>query len=390
MAKIIDFIRSIPAGTGVNAVSVSIKKHSDNSTLTTLTSDSTGRYTYSVDGSPGPVYASASTSDRVRVRSGRATGQIGTWFGSDVPVALRALGDGVISSYADPEVTAGDMAVTAGSGLQVTVAEGAALIDGHVYRCSAATNLAIAANSAGATRYDRVVIEFTREGQTEEGKCVLKISQGTAGAGAAPALVSSNATRQIGLATITVANGASSIISGNIEDTRRYCLSRGALEIRNGGDLVAYSDDGVTAKATLDGATGNLSLSGTLTTTRVIGETTIFPIVIDGAGAAIATGVKLDLPWPYNAKITGWEIMADQSGSIVVDLWKDTYANYPPTVADTFVGANKPTLATAQKNTWTASTGAEWTVNQGDIVRVNVDSATTVTRVLIALKVTKA
>lgn len=389
MAKIIDFIRSIPAGTGVNAVSVSIKKHSDNSTVTTLTSDSTGRYTYNVDGSPGPVYASASTSDRVRVRSGRATGQIGTWFGADLPVALRALGDGVIKGYSDPDVTAGDMAVTAGTGLQVVVAEGAMLVDGHVYRCSAQTNLSISANTSGATRIDLVVVRFTREGQTEEGKCQLLISEGTAGAGT-PAVVRSNVTWEIPLATITVANGASSFTSGNIADSRVYALSSRELRLNDGADIIVYSDAGVTAKATLDGATGNLSLSGTLTTTRIIGETTIFPIVIDGAGGAIAAGVKVDLPWPYNAKITGWEIMADQSGSIVVDLWKDTYANYPPTVADTFVGANKPTLATAQKHTYTAAAGAEWTINQGDIVRVNVDSATTVTRVLIALKVTKA
>jgi hypothetical protein len=387
MARIIDFIRSIPAGTGVNGVSVLIKRHSDNTTVTTLTSDSAGRFTYNVDGSPGPVYASASTGDRVRVRSGKATGQIGTYYGADVPVALRALGDGVIRGYSDPEVTAGDMAVTPGTGLQVSVAEGALLIDGHVYRCSAATPLSISANSAGATRYDRVVVEFTREGQTEEGKCVLKISAGTAGAGAPASLVSSNATKQVALATITVANGASSIISDNIADTRRYSVSPGQLEVRNGGDIVAYSDDGVTAKATLDGATGNLTLSGTLTTTRVIGETTILPVIIDGSGAAIAAGVKLDLPVPYNGTITGWDVMANESGSIVVDLWKDTYANYPPTVADTMTGADKPTLASVQKAT---KSGLTWAVTQGDVIRVNVDSATTVTRVLVALKVTKA
>lgn len=390
MAKIIDFIRNIPAGTGVNAVSVSIKKHSDNSTLTTLTSDSTGRYTYNADGSPGPIYASASTGDRVRVRSGRATGQIGTWFGSDVPVALRALGDGVIKGYTDPETTAGDMAVSPGTGLQVLVAEGALLVDGHVYRCSAQTALTISANTSGSTRIDRIVVEFTREGQTEEGKCVLKVSEGTPSAGA-PAVLNSNATRQVSLATVTVANGASSVSSGNITDTRPYTVGSNEIRLNNGADLIVYSDAGTTQKALLDGATGNLTLSGTLTTTRIIGETTIWPVLLGGTGSVLAAGVALDLPVPYNGKITGWDIYGDPAGAVVVDLWQDTYANYPPVVADTITGANKPTLtADTTKNTWTASSGAEWNITQGRIIRFNIDSASKVTRVLIALKVTKA
>ena len=32
------------------------------------------------------------------------------------------------------------------------------------------------------------------------------------------------------------------------------------------------------------------------------------------------------------------------SGSIVIDVWKDTYANFPPIVADTITASAKPTL----------------------------------------------
>lgn len=411
MAKIVDYIRSIPNGTGVNNVSVTVKKHVDNTTVDTLTTNSSGQFTYTSDGSPGPVYASAATGDRTRVRSGRATGQIGTWYGADVPVGFRAIGDGVIKSYTDPEVTAGDMAVTAGTGLQVLVAEGAALVDGHVYRCSSSTALTISANSSGQTRTDRVVIRFTREGQSEEGKCQLLISEGTPGNGA-PAIAQTSSVWEISLATIAVANGAASILTANITDTRAY-VNRGQtievtsgsatalvveqadgtdvlvvdnaakeVELKNGTDLLVYSDNGTTVKASIDAATGNITTAG-----RIIGETTILPIVLDGSGSVIATGIKLDLPVPYNGTITGWDIYSDTTGSIVVDCWKDTYANYPPTVADTITGANKPTLSSATKNT---ASGLSWAITQGDVIRVNVDSATSVTRVLIALKVTKA
>lgn len=411
MAKIVDYIRNIPNGSGVNSVSVAIKKHSDNTTLTTVTTNSSGQFTYTTDGSPGPVYAQASTSDRTRVRSGRATGQFGTWYGADVPVGFRAIGDGVIKSYTDPETTAGDMAVTAGTGLQVLVAEGAVIVDGHIYRCSAQTALTVSANSSGQTRVDRVVVRFTREGQSEEGKCQLVMSQGTPGNGA-PAVAATSSLWEVSLATVSVSNGASSILTANITDTRSY-VNRGQtievtsgsatavvveqadgtdvlvvdnaakeVELKNGTDLLVYSDNGTTVKASIDGATGNITTAG-----RIIGETTILPIVLDGSGSVIGTGIKLDLPVPYNGTITGWDIYSDTSGSIVVDLWKDTYANYPPTLADTITGANKPTLSSATKNT---ASGLSWAVTQGDVIRVNVDSATTVTRVLIALKVTKA
>lgn len=111
-----------------------------------------------------------------------------------------------------------------------------------------------------------------------------------------------------------------------------------------------------------------------------------FGISIDGAGAVISTGVKGYIEIPYACTITGWTILADQSGSVVVDVWKDTYANYPPTVADTIAGSELPTITTATKgqdlslSTWTTS------VTAGDILGFNVNSATTVTRVHLIIR----
>jgi hypothetical protein len=92
---------------------------------------------------------------------------------------------------------------------------------------------------------------------------------------------------------------------------------------------------------------------------------------------------------PYNCTITGWDIFADQVGSCVIDLWKDTYANFSPNISDSITGSEKPTLSSAQKNqdnslsTWTTS------ISAGDIIAFNVDSATTVTRVNVIIKVNK-
>jgi hypothetical protein len=111
--------------------------------------------------------------------------------------------------------------------------------------------------------------------------------------------------------------------------------------------------------------------------------------VIDGGGTAITTGVKGDIQIPFACTITAWTIMADQSGSIVIDVWKDTFANYPPTAADSITGSAKPTLSAAQAATSSTLTGWTTSISANDILRYNVDSASTVTRVTISLTVTR-
>lgn len=111
--------------------------------------------------------------------------------------------------------------------------------------------------------------------------------------------------------------------------------------------------------------------------------------VIDGGGAAITTGQKGHLVAPFTGTIVKAEIEADQSGSIVVDIWKDTYANFPPTDADSITSASPPTLTSAQKNVDTALSSWTTAVTKGDILAYNVDSATTVQRVVVTLYIEK-
>lgn len=111
--------------------------------------------------------------------------------------------------------------------------------------------------------------------------------------------------------------------------------------------------------------------------------------IIDGGGSAITTGVKGFIEIPFACTINQVTTLANQSGSIVVDIWKDTYANYPPTVADTITSSAKPTLSSATKAQDSTLTGWTTSVSAGDILGFNVDSATTVTRVTIALKLTR-
>jgi len=113
-------------------------------------------------------------------------------------------------------------------------------------------------------------------------------------------------------------------------------------------------------------------------------------VVLDGGGSALTTGVKGDLVVPWNCTITGWTLLADQSGSIVIDVWRDSYANYPPTVADTIAGTEKPTLSSAAKNQDLALSSWTTSLSAGDILRFNVDSVATVQRVTLVLHVTRS
>ena len=110
--------------------------------------------------------------------------------------------------------------------------------------------------------------------------------------------------------------------------------------------------------------------------------------IIDGGGSAITAGIKGDIMVPFNCSVLGWDIVADASGSIVVDIWKDTYANFPPTVADTITGTEKPTLSSAQKNQDTSLSSWTTTLNRNEWLRFNVEATpATVTRVTVAIRV---
>lgn len=122
-------------------------------------------------------------------------------------------------------------------------------------------------------------------------------------------------------------------------------------------------------------------------------KTTSLTFIIDGGGSAITIGEKGHLEIPFACTLKAWTLMADVAGAIVIDVWKDTYANFPPTDADAMPGAGKePTIAaTNQKAQDTDIT--DWVttaIAAGDILAFNVDSCATITKVTISLKVEKS
>ncbi len=163
-----------------------------------------------------------------------------------------------------------------------------------------------------------------------------------------------------------------------------------------GGTDVAVSDGGTGASSASAARTNlelvpsdGLELSAPNVRMTSNQRTTALIWVIDGGGATIETGVKGYLAVPFACTITAVRSFADVSGSIVVDIWKDTYANYPPVDADSITASAPVTISANTKSEDTTLTGWTTSIAAGDILGFNVDSVTTIKRLTIVLTVTK-
>jgi hypothetical protein len=88
----------------------------------------------------------------------------------------------------------------------------------------------------------------------------------------------------------------------------------------------------------------------------------------------------------YNCEIVEATLLADQAGDIVVDIFKDTYGNYPPTAGDSITGGNPLTISAGNKTTNTSLTGWSKTLLAGDVLRFSIVSVTNIRAVTVGLR----
>jgi hypothetical protein len=159
--------------------------------------------------------------------------------------------------------------------------------------------------------------------------------------------------------------------------------TKGDLGVASGPDVVIrlpVGSDGQILKAA----------SGQSAGVQWVNSDAGFEFLIDGAGAAIPTGIKGDIEVPFACTITQVTLAADQTGSIVVDIWKVAYGSYPPTAGNTITASAIPTITSAAKNQDATLTGWTKTLAAGDILRINVNSCSTITRCIVSLRVTRS
>lgn len=112
-------------------------------------------------------------------------------------------------------------------------------------------------------------------------------------------------------------------------------------------------------------------------------------IGVDGGATVLTTGTKsARVMVPYNGQIQKVTVLGiGGTGSVVVDIWKDSYANYPANVADTITASAKPTISSATKSQDATLTGWNKTVTAGDHFILNIDSVSTFTAIAVILDI---
>lgn len=224
------------------------------------------------------------------------------------------------------------------------------------------------------TVYERAVIDWVTTANT----CKIGTEKGASGGTARDLCFVTDGTARI---TVNGTTGVSTCATQVILAASTTSLS--SLRIPNGSAPTSPVDGDEWSTSS-----GRFSrINGV--THKIGGETRQISFVIGDGTNVITTGRKAGVQIPFDCVITGWSIFEDTStsSSIAVDIWKDTYANFPPTVADTIAASAKPTLSSATSNQDNTLTGWTTAVSAGDFVVPNVDSVTAAKRVVVVLRV---
>lgn len=107
----------------------------------------------------------------------------------------------------------------------------------------------------------------------------------------------------------------------------------------------------------------------------------------DGANIIDTNEPEQWIEIPFNCTITSARLMADATGNFQVDIWKSTFAGFPPTVADSITAGAPPSITSDFKSE-SALTGWSKSLARGEWLKVHVDSSFLVKRVVLSIGVT--
>ena len=109
--------------------------------------------------------------------------------------------------------------------------------------------------------------------------------------------------------------------------------------------------------------------------------------IFDGNGSPLAAGSKGVFTVPFNCVISAWTMLGNTTGSVQLDVQKATYAAFP--TASSISPTNKPQIVSDIKAASSTLTGWSPAVSAGEILVVNIDSASGIGRLTLGLSLTR-
>lgn len=151
------------------------------------------------------------------------------------------------------------------------------------------------------------------------------------------------------------------------------------------GDLLYASAAGVAARLAKGNTGDGLVQGSSIPEWKARKWAVNFPL---GNGAdVIETGLKYAVDIPSDCYIDAVRLLSldGTSGSIVVNVWKATYANLPATSANKITASAPPTISSGTKSQDTTLTGWTRSISAGDWLYINVDSVTSLKNVILSI-----
>ena len=166
-------------------------------------------------------------------------------------------------------------------------------------------------------------------------------------------------------------------------------------------DFYAIIDNGtVTSIVNADigaGAAIADSKLAAITTASKVNQSAIYgwlgalEVILDGGGIALQASASATFEAPFSCTLTSAKFYLDTSTETRIDVWKDTYANYPPTITDTIVSSagGDTTFSTSgvSATKFSATIDNDWTktITANDVIKVVVESNDLATKATVVL-----
>ena len=161
-----------------------------------------------------------------------------------------------------------------------------------------------------------------------------------------------------------------------------YTGSQGNTGVQGNTGAQGYTGaQGFTGAQGYTGSQGNTGVQGNTGaqgyTGYSYGTTGQLMVFFSGYPDYLYTGTQMDVYVPFPIYISNWTMLGGDTGaSMGIGLWKDTYANFPPTSADNMtMGGTGPYLSTEVKRQGTSSGWTGPVVSAGNIIRVSIASS---------------